>query len=156
MKISNKRAVTMIALIFTMIIMIIMVTTITISGKNLIFSTRKKEFAKEIYTIERKLKEYKFANSELPIKNEININLESINDKEQFNLEENYSSGIVTLYEIDYLKADIENLKRGTGKEENDVYLISKTTNKVYYLKGVKIGKVYYTLTDELKESLNI
>ncbi len=156
MEIYNKRAITMLALIFTIIIMVIMVTTITISGKNLIFSTRKKEFAKEIYTIERKLKEYKFTNSELPIKDEVSVNLDNIDGKEQFNLEEDYSSGRVTLYKIDYLKADIENLKRGTGKEENDVYLISKTTNKVYYLKGVKIDKVYYTLTDELKESLNI
>lgn len=153
----NKKGITIIVLVFTIIIILILTTIVTITGKDLVDSSNKKNFAKEIYIIERKLAEYKFINSELPIGKAITIYLTDVNDKEQFKLEENYSTGIVTLYEIDYLGADIENLSRGMGNSEKDIYLVSKTTNKVYYLKGLKIGKnYYYTLTDDLKESLDI
>ena len=153
----NKLGITMIALMFTILIVIILASTVTISASNIIKTTKKKEFAKEIYTIQRKVDEYNFKNSKLPIGDSILFDISNVKDKEGFSLEPSYSSGKVTLYKINYYEADIENLNRGLNKEENDIYVVSKDTKKVYYLKGIKFDdKYYYTLDDTLKNSLDI
>ncbi|MNF09117.1 hypothetical protein D3C80_2096980 [compost metagenome] len=64
----------------------------------------------------------------------------------------------VTLKQINLSKADIESVKRGAGKlGELDIYAVSETTKKVYYVQGyISDGKTYYTLNDELSKLIGI
>ncbi|MDD2627893.1 MAG: hypothetical protein PHR25_02465 [Clostridia bacterium] len=91
-------------------------------------------------------------------------NLESVKievtDAEDFNEE---PIGNITYYIIDLKDIGIKNTEYGNREDEKDVYVISKETWKVYYIKGANIGrKKYYSLTNELrsivdkKQQLNI
>ncbi len=83
-----------------------------------------------------------------------------ITDTEDFNEE---PTGNVTYYIINLEDIGIKNSEYGNEQDEKDVYVLSKETWKVYYIKGVNIGgKKHYSLTKELramvdkKQQLNI
>lgn len=154
-----KKGMTMVALIATIIITIILVSTVVFSYNNIIANTKKNEFAREIYTVQKMVKDYEFKNNEYPLLEEVNVLVSSLdnNFKIQFSGEVGYTEGNIKLNKIDLYKADISELTRGTSESSDDIYLFSKTTKKVYYLKGIRIeGNVYYTLTDELYKLINI
>ncbi|MEG1008950.1 MAG: hypothetical protein RSF67_03890, partial [Clostridia bacterium] len=84
--------------------------------------------------------------------NKINLNVNS----SDFSDEIGYPN--ILLYEIDLNKLNLNEVNRGYKKNgENDVYAISLTTNKVYYLKGFKVNKnIYYSLNNELEKLLDV
>jgi hypothetical protein len=150
----KKNGISLVAIVATLIIAIILITTVVVTSRNILNDNSKKSFAKEIYLIDKKVDEYKFKNSVYPVIDEVSINVSSIDTrgKDQFENEPGYGSGTITLKELNLYEADIETVSRGTKKDGTyDVYAISETTNKIYYLKGYKAGgMIYYTLTDEL------
>ncbi len=149
-----KKGITLIVLTVTIVISIILVSSIVISGNNIVNDTRKSEFAKEIYTLKTMLEEYKFRKGNYAIGEEININLNTVDARfsNQFSKEPDFSTNTITLNEIDFEELGVDNITRGTKNEYNDRYLISVYTGEVYYLLGEKIDDViYYTLTDDLK-----
>lgn len=152
-----KKGITLLALTLTIAVILILASTIVLSSNDIIAKTKKSEFAKEVYTIQTLVKQYKFKNNVYPIDGSIEITLSEFdqNSVSQFSNEPTYSTGKITLEYIDLYEADVENTVRGNKKSGNqkDVYLVSNDTGRVYYLNGQKIsGTVYYTLTDELKE----
>lgn len=153
-----KKGVTFIALLATIVIMIILATTIIVSSKDIISNTNRKEFAKEIYAVQKQVEKYKFSNSKYPVKDtQIEFTISNLY-AEQFSGESITDSKVI-LKEIDLTKADIETLKHGkkANNEAYDVYAVSETTGKVYYLKGYSYkSTVYYTLTSELLKTINM
>ena len=161
-KLSYKKGITFISILATIVVIMILIGAVVISANNLIPETIDKKFANEIYTIQKKVEEYNFKNSTYPVE-DVNINY-TIPDgyQEQFNGETIQNSTVV-LKPINLAKADIEDSYYGNKQDgEDDIYVVSETTGKVYYLKGYKgnskdtKGKVYYTLTSDLSKLIGI
>ncbi|MEG2310417.1 MAG: hypothetical protein RSB76_00325 [Clostridia bacterium] len=156
-----QKGVSLLVLCITIVIMLILSTTIILSYSSIHASTLKKEFAKEIYSIQKVIEQYKFMNNIFPVTNDIDIDLSTLDAvaKTQFSNEDKYDTGTITLKKIDLVEAGVENVKRGTmvNSDLNDIYVFSPKTHKVYYLKGENISKqIYYTLTDELKKQIDL
>lgn len=138
-KIEKKEGISLVALICTVVVGLIVLSTVVCSFKNILNSTKKKEFANEIYTIEKMVEEYKFKNETYPIISE--------------------TEG--TINELDLYELGVNETKRGRKeKGEDDIYTVDVTTGKVTYKKGVKIGSItYYNLDDnnqELRKELGL
>ena len=160
--IKNKRGITFLILVFTIAIAVIIVSTITIAFSHVLDSTNKKEYANEINTVQKVIDQYKFLNNKYPVY-EADLKYSLFNfpmyEKRQFVDEEGYDDNEVILKEINLFEAGIDNVTRGVKRksESLDTYAVSEKTGRVYYLKGEKYDDVtYYTLTPELKESLDI
>ena len=158
MKNNNKKGITMLVLVVTIAIALVLLTTITVSFSKLTQSTKKKEFAKEILAVQNAIDQYKFMNDKYPVTNDVfEISVASTTVSSQFMQEASFKTGTVRLSKIDYYEAGIESLSRGMGSTTDDYYAVSLDTGIVYYVKGQAIGNdLYYRLTDELKNSLNI
>ena len=159
-KISLKKGVSLIVLLMTIAVMLILLTTITVSSSNIINNSKKRQFAKELYEIQNLVDKYKYENNDYPyiIENDENKTVKkNVENISNIFVGEEKVDNVITLYPVNLSKAGVENLSRGTNKDdnENDVYAFSEKTGKVYYVKGYKVGDdTYYTLTDELKELL--
>lgn len=159
---NKKRGITFLILVITIVFVLIIATAITVSFNNIIKSTNKKDFANELNTLQKIVDQYKFMNNKYPISpKEITLSLDDMNIAElkQFEDEPGYASKEVILREINLVEAGVDNITRGVkrGYNELDIYTVSETTGKVYYLKSEKFNGIrYYTLTDELKNSLKL
>lgn len=160
MKNYKKRGITFIALVATIIIALIILSTVLIAYETIVGNTQKSEFAREIYTVKKLVLDYEFMNSSYPIETEVILDLNNINveSQTQFSDEPGYATNSITLSSIDLTKAGVENVIRGTKRfGATDIYAFSTTTNKLYYLSGEHINdNVYYTLTDELYKLIDI
>lgn len=154
MKRNNRKGVSLMALVCTIVIMLVLAATVTVSFNQIIKSTREKEFANEVYSIQKLVDQYKFKNNKYPVYDDYEVEVDISKDKLQF-LEEDSSS---IFREINLYEAGVEELNRGhLTNGDDDIYIVSESTGKVYYLKGVKISnRTFYTLTDELKKKLGI
>ena len=155
-----NKGMSLIALITTIIIGIMIISTVVISYNNIKDDTDKKEFAKEIYSLNKLMYDYNLLNGSYPIGADINFDLTNLTDQNQFAMETADVDNIILLKKIDLTKLGVEDIARGNKEYspiENDVYAFSLATKKIYYLKGVKIGKTtYYTLTEELLKLIQI
>ena len=62
---------------------------------------------------------------------------------------------ILKILDLGNLK--ITNTIYGNLSTNTDVYAISETTGKVYYVQGIEIdGQMYYSLTDSLRQRFNL
>ncbi|MCX8075303.1 MAG: hypothetical protein N2749_06955 [Clostridia bacterium] len=157
-KFNRKNGLTLIIIAATIIVAVILISAITISYNSIINSTSKKEFAKELFLVQNQVDNYYFRNNKLPVyESNIEVEITDVNMQTQF-LGETITDSKVILKEIDLIKADIEDLKRGQRKNgQFDVYAVSESTKKVYYLEGYILdSKKYYTLTDVLQKELDI
>lgn len=123
----KKNGVTLTALVSLIIIMGIITVTVVVSFNNIYITTKKKEFANELYTIQKMAEEYKFKNGKYPIKD-------------------------TGTNEIDLYELGINEVKQGLRKDDDDIYTIDEITGKIRYKKGVNIGGTsYYQLEDNLQ-----
>lgn len=146
-----NNGITYITLLATIVILLIITSTVIIASVNIISDTNAKDFAKELYTVSKKVEEYNFKNSKYPVSSQdITFTIPS-GAESQFS-SENITNNTVILRPIDYYEADIEDLKYGnSSKGQNDIYAVSETTGRVYYLNGYTVNnKVFYTFTQEL------
>lgn len=151
------------SLVAAVTIIMILLTTVTISGINTAHNAKKIAFGAEIKMIQNAVDTYYEENNAIyPIKNKAYsisvINL-SAKNKKIFKDNENDGQDIdsVIVYAIDYDLIGIQNLTYGTLKElDKDTYVVSRKSGKVYYLKGLKIGnETYYTVTDDIDNLLS-
>lgn len=153
----SKQGITFITLLATIVIIIILASTVVISANDLIPKTQQKKFAKEIYMIQKKVEEYKFKNSVYPVE-DTSINYTIPEEYSNQFSDETITDSVVELKPIDLYEADVETISFGNKqKGENDIYVLSEKTGKVYYLEGYKYkDQIYYTLTDELIKLLGV
>lgn len=154
-----KKGISLIALMATITILLILVTTVTISGIQSADNAKRTMFATEISNLQESVDAYKLKNNgDYPTKDIVSVNLGSVsaNSITQFNGEK-ISNSTLSLYEIDYDKLNITSLRYGNKTDgDNDVYALSQDTGRVYYVKGLNVGsKTYFTLTDDLKQIIN-
>jgi type II secretory pathway pseudopilin PulG len=160
MKNNKRKGVTFIALLATIAIAVIILSTVVVAYQSIINNTKKSEFAREIYTLRNLILDYDFMNSSYPIEDEISVNLNNINvdSQIQFSSEPGYSTNSIVLNKVNLAEAGAEKIIRGTTKYgSNDFYAFSSITKKLYYIQGEEIGtNTYYTLTDELYKIISI
>ena len=161
MIIKNKKGISLIALICTIAIALILVSTIGVSFNNIYQSTKKKEFANEIYSIQKLVDQYYFKNNEYPTYDgDVTIDLSSLdNGSDQFGAETHMLTSTITLKPLNLYEAGVQEASRGIQKDgdNTDMYLVSEKTGIVYYQKGEDIGnKTYYALNEELKKELGL
>lgn len=154
----NKKGISMVIFVIALAMILVLITAVTASYNGIINSTRMREFANEINTIQKAVDEYKFLNNVYPQRGEYTLDLSIVNASSKLS---QFGSDITTMdfYLVDLAELGINKLNRGTSNTSGslDVYAISKENGKVYYLQGVEIdNKFYYTLTDTLKEKLDI
>lgn len=156
-----KKGFSLVALVAAVVIMLIFISVITVSGSNMARSRKLSSFATEINTVQKAVDTYLNTNSnDYPILESVQINLSSLASDSKVQFTDNgdtISNNTITLYKIDYDKIGVTDLEYGNySYGENDVYLLSAVTSKVYYVKGFKVGsKVYYTITDEVKKAIS-
>ena len=154
-----KKGITFVAVMVTVAIMFILVSTVTISAINVINNSQKTKFATELAYVKEAVDNYYTTYNTYPIDGSVTVNLKEVKDvdKKQFQGEDGYTSDSIVLYVINKEKLGITETVYGNGNvTDNDIYVFSKKTDSVYYLKGLKIGgKTYYTLTDDLKKIIN-
>lgn len=155
-----KKGISLATLSIVVLLMIILATTITTTGVFALNNSKKIKFASEIALVQEMVDEYEDKKAdEYPIGSSIIVDLSNVSTNAITDFDDEIKNkSEITLYEIDFSLLGKSDLIYGNKKnaDETDIYAVSKQTGKVYYIKGVKIGKnVYYTLNEELKSSIN-
>ena len=142
----------------TVVVMIILASATIVSYNNIITDTLKKDFANEIYTIQKLVEQYEFLNNEYPVNEEYILDVSEIDEEFKFQFEkENITDNKLKLYVIDLAKCDVEHVKRGNRLNDKDKYVVSKDTGIVYYFDGIVIDNIrYYTLTKDLTNEIGL
>lgn len=159
-----KKGVSLVSLVIVVIVMIIIVGIVVVSGTDAIRLGNINMFATEILNIQTAVDEYSFeytqsGEKQYPKGNTIvtlDISTMAQSGKDQFD-GETITDNKIELYIIDMSKIGITELQYGNNKTDNDIYVVSTVTGKVYYLEGVEYdGVVYYTLNEDLYNIANI
>lgn len=156
-----KKGVSLIALLSTVIVLGIIASVVVVSGYDIITEADKREFTTEILSLQKVIQERISVDGEEKILGEKVLIDESANTKPNFLglvdamvLEPYNQNNVKELFKIKLENLGIENLRRGNKQNgEDDIYLYSKVTGKVYYKNGEKIGgSFYYTYSNDLFE----
>ena len=154
-----KKGITLLALVATIVVMSILLTTVTISGIATVNNAKKMAFASEVSLLQESTDAYYTKNNgEFPIGNSVQLNISGVTSGSLTQFDgETITDNKVVLYELDYSLLGISSLKYGLGTNgPEDMYVVSKDTKMVYYAKGIHVGNItYYTLTDDLKSLIN-
>lgn len=158
MKILNNKGMTLITLAVTLAVIILITSTVVVSGLYSLESAKKTSFGIEIKNIQEVVDEYMLKTEDsVPIIKAITLSTIGLSENiknEQF-ASETILSNTIILNVIDLKKLGIKNTKYGIGETELDYYAISPITNKVYYPSGIKAGgDVFYTLTNNLNKAI--
>lgn len=150
----KSRGITLVALVFTIIISLILLSISIVTIKNSIDKSALSNFGNEINDIQDATKSYYILNNALPKKENVNkltkndvLNLVGTDNQASFSneLTQNNDNTSDEFYQIDISKLGIENTTKGLATNgANDVYVVSYPSLTVYYLKGVKANKTMY------------
>ncbi len=152
-----KKGISLIILAVTIIIATLLVTTVTISGKKTMDNAIKVEFGTELEMVQESVDNYYSENGSYPTLDLYNFSTVAFSSIELEQFEgENINSSNIDMYELDMSKLVLSDLSYGNRKKNNDVYLVSSITGRVYYAAGVTIAENRcYTLTDDIKRAIN-
>lgn len=149
----NKRGVTFFALVLTILIALILITTSIAVISNNISNSRISSFAEEMSNIEEAVALYYFENKELPSIPETGVInkaaiLEEVPDKTSFEAElnSNGDSNFENFYRLDLNKIGVTR----TNYNENS-FVIVENSHHVYYLEGIKAkGNIYFSISQAM------
>lgn len=149
----NKRGVTFFALVLTILIALILITTSIAVISNNISNSRISSFAEEMSNIEEAVALYYFENKELPSIPETGVIskvaiLEEVADKTSFEAElnSNGDSNFENFYRLDLNKIGVTR----TNYNENS-FVIVENSHHVYYLEGIKAkGNIYFSISQAM------
>ena len=156
-----KKAISLVVLLVTISVILILTTVTVITGNNIYNNTKKVRFASEISYVEEIVNTYRINNGNDPFTKAVYMDLSRFDTSiidEQFEDENINTDQSLMLYKIDFSLLNPHELLYTdiTTNSGDNIYCISPATGRIYYAKGVKIGrKTYYTLTDDLKKSIN-
>ena len=156
-----KKGISLVIMLVTIAVILILTSVTVVTGSNIYNNTKKVKFASEISYVEEIVNTYRLNNNgSYPSSKLLYVDCSSINPvylNEQF-VNEGINNDILVLYKIDFSMLNPHELMYTDINNDSgdNVYCISPTTGRVYFVQGVKIGrKTYYTLTDDLKKSIN-
>ena len=169
MKIKLKRGISFIALLITILVMMLLTSIVVVGVKNSIDNATIVDFMNDMQKIEEAVANYKLMNGQYPIyDNDVGFtqievlantdaDLRAILREEMVKNDDYTVEGKNKFFTLDITKIDITQTKRGVKKDEKDIFLISETTGKVYYLKGVSVkNQVYFSITDKAIKTYKI
>lgn len=159
----GKRGMSLITLAVTLAILVLITSTVVISGLSSMESAKKTTFGIEIKNIQDVVDEYILKTGDaVPVVKTISFDTSALSPDiiaKQFTYKaavEEITNNILRLDVVDLAKLGIKDIKYGKGETSLDYYTISTTTNRIYYPEGVKAkGEVYYTLTDDLNKIID-
>lgn len=153
-----KKGISLSVLSVIIVIMVILTTTVTTTGSMALSNSKKMKFASEIAFVQEMVDKYINDKSDYPTNNIVEVDLSNVTANSIVQFDDEIKNGnVITLYEIDFSLLGKTDLIYGTKEEGDakDVYALSKETGRVYYIKGLKVRDItYYTLTEDLKESI--
>lgn len=149
----NKRGVTFFALVLTILIALILITTSIAVISNNISNSRISSFAEEMSNIEEAVALYYFENKELPSIPETGVFskvaiLEEVPDKTSFEAElnSNGDGNFENFYRLYLNKIGVTR----TNYNENS-FVIVENSHHVYYLEGIKAkGNIYFSISQAM------
>ena len=157
-----KRGISLVVMLVTIAVILIITSVTVVTGNNIFNNTKKVKFASEISYVEEIVNTYRLNNNgNFPSSKMIYLDSSKIkgNDlNEQFKDENIAEDKSILLYKIDFSMLNPHELTYTDINSDSgdNIYCISPTTGRVYFVQGVKIaGKKYYTLTEDLKKSIN-
>lgn len=145
----SKKGITLFSAVLIIVILLMFAGTLVVSTGYILEETDKKEFVREYKLIKSSTKDYVMRNSGVLDFEETTLDIAGI-DTENLNQfdGETIADNAIEMYIIDLDKIGVISTTYG-GKayeDENDVYLLSKTTGIIYYKKGFNYkNNIYYT-----------
>lgn len=146
-----KKGVSLISLGIIVIILGLIASAVIIGSADALKSIDKTKFVTDYMAVEQAVTKYYSTENSYPTSGTIILSLSGEYDESELE-GETIQNGSVTLSKIDLTKLGVEVLTFGVEESADDVFAVSTTTGKVYYVKGFKHkSKMYYTVTDDLK-----
>ena len=138
-----KKGITISALSIAVAIMLIISTSVSVVGVRSINTANFEDYISKLRRISDSVLEYVDTNKSLPTTGEV-ISAEGVDDELIAELTKN-GDAESKLYVVDIDLLDVV-LNIGKGNVQNeDIFVVSDTTNNVYYLKGKEYkGDTYY------------
>ena len=151
-----KKGISLSVLSVIIVIMVILTTTVTTTGSMALSNSKKMKFASEIAFVQEMVDKYINDKSDYPTNNIVEVDLSNVTANSIVQFDDEIKNGnVITLYELDFSLLGKTDLIYGTKEDAKDIYALSKDTGRVYYIKGLKVRDItYYTLTEDLKESI--
>ena len=160
----RKSGITMITLVITIIVALILLAAGIVTVSNAISDATMTAFAEDLNTIQDQIETYYLQNNEFPTEDpeeeamsqEQIVSLASNQDKLETEMAENgdlnEDGELGAFYEVDMSKINVTRTVRGMKENgENDIYVVSASTMKVYYLKGLEVrNEVYFSLSSKI------
>lgn len=152
----NKKGMSLIVLIVTLIVMSILAGVAILSLNNSTDEAKKIGFAAELKEITEAAQAYYLQYGELPVFDDksytkeelLAISSNSMKLQIEFNTNKDKASNY---YKIDLSKLTQNDSLYGNSKSQNDFYVIGEDGNFVYYPLGVKIDtEIYFSFTEKL------
>ncbi len=136
-----KKGVTMSVVLISVVVMMLIITAATVVGKTSIDTANYEEFKSSLSRVSDNVNEYYIKNKTLPVKNEV-IATNSL--EESFRLELDRKGDLnEKLFVVDMSKISDSSITIGRGNvSSKDVFLVSETSQNIYYLKGYKFKNV--------------
>ncbi len=161
MKLKQNLGISLIVLIVTIALILILSGAIILSINVSVQNANLSRFANDLANLQDSVKSMYILDNVLPVVNseevltkEDVLNLVSAKNKEAFELEitNNGESENVTFNQISLEKAGADMIQVGSGKNgQDDIYVVSNNSLKVYYLKGqLYRKKMYFSLNSDI------
>ena len=160
----NKKGITLIVLLVTIIVGIILIGVTIVTSTEIINNAAKVNYIEELKTVTSLVEQYYIKHDKLPtLDTPKNISWYSNNilvvpERNKFLSEiSNNDDTQSVFYEIDLTKLNLKSISIGNNKSNTDKLIVSSKTLKVYYVKGKHInGNIYFSLTEDLtNETVN-
>lgn len=158
-----KKGVTLTTLAITIIVITLIAGVVIVNATGIVEKTELAKFGEEIKKIEDAYREYYALSGNAPTLNEeqytaeqiIALNTLGYGEKLQREIEKNGdTNSIFCLIDFEEIGLNID--KRGIRATNDDIYVVSLVTNRVYYLKGVEIADDVYFSTAYIVETTSI
>ncbi len=170
---SNKRGITLIVLLITIIVTLIILSASTIKILDAADNSTIAAFAEELRSLEDSAREYYLQNNVLPVTDEssplklndvLNMSSEDIQDTFRKALSEELeinsdNSDTTSFYKLDLAKLSVSTTTRGAMGKGNpkDIYVIAYPSFRIYYIDGVEAKRtIYFSLSRKIQAVNNV
>jgi len=152
-----KKGISLIVLVTIIVVMAILSGIVIISTQDSIGIVNINAFAVEIFNVQTEVDKYYYMYKKYPTTVSYELDITTVQDGSlsQF-AKETVTDNKISFKVIDLSGLGITDTQFGKGKD-NDIYVVSEVTGKVYYVAGVNYENAwYYTLTDNLHTIANM
>ena len=142
----SKRGVTLSVVVVAIVIMLIVISSATVVGTSAISTANFERYQSEIGWVMDDVNVYYMENGKLPVTNE-SVSFDTLTDEFKSLIAKKGDQN-ANLRVVNVSLLEDPNIKMGYGDVlSKDIFLVSDTTQNVYYVKGFKYkGVVYYSL----------